>query len=45
LVASFYGMNVKLPLDSWRWAWVVLLAVMAGIVFCAWWIFHRKKML
>ena len=45
LVASFYGMNVKLPLDGWRWAWVVLLAVMAGIVFGAWWIFHRKKML
>ena len=45
LVASFYGMNVKLPLDGWRWAWVVLLGVMAGIVFTAWWIFHRKKML
>ena len=45
LVASFYGMNVKLPMDGWRWAWVVLLAVMAVIVFTAWWIFHRKKML
>ena len=45
LVASFYGMNVKLPMDGWRWAWVVLLGIMAGIVFTAWWIFHRKKML
>ena len=45
LVASFYGMNVKLPLDGLRWAWVILLAVMAAIVFTAWWIFHRKKML
>ena len=45
LVASFYGMNVKLPMDGWRWAWVVLLGVMAIIVFTAWWIFHRKKML
>ena len=45
LVSSFYGMNVKLPMDGWRWAWVVLLGVMAIIVFTAWWIFHRKKML
>jgi magnesium transporter len=45
LVASFYGMNVKLPLDGLRWAWVILLAAMAVIVFTAWWIFHRKKML
>jgi len=45
LVASFYGMNVKLPMDGLQWAWVILLAVMAGIVFTAWWIFHRKKML
>ncbi len=45
LVASFYGMNVKLPMDGLQWAWVILLAIMAGIVFTAWWIFHRKKML
>ena len=45
LVASFYGMNVKLPFDGWRWAWVALLGVMSIIVFAAWWIFHRKKML
>ena len=45
LVASFYGMNVKLPFDGWRWAWVLLLGLMAGIVFGAWFIFHRKKML
>ena len=45
LVASFYGMNVKLPFDGWRLAWLLLLGVMAVIVFTAWWIFHRKKML
>ena len=45
LVASFYGMNVKLPFDGWQWAWVLLLGLMALIVFGAWFIFHRKKML
>lgn len=45
LVASFYGMNVKLPFDGWQWAWVLLLGLMALIVFTAWWFFHRKKML
>ena len=45
LVASFYGMNVKLPFDGWRWAWLALLGVMSVIVFAAWWVFHRKKML
>ena len=45
LVASFYGMNVHLPMEKWQWAWLVLLLVMALIVCGAWWIFHRKKML
>lgn len=45
LVASFYGMNVKLPFDGWQFAWIALLCLMAIIVFAAWWIFHRKKML
>ncbi|MBQ9310506.1 MAG: magnesium and cobalt transport protein CorA [Bacteroidales bacterium] len=45
LIASFYGMNVKLPFDGWRFAWIALLCLMAVIVFAAWWIFHRKKML
>jgi len=45
LVASFYGMNVKLPFDGFRWAWVGIFVLMVIIVFVAWWIFHRKKML
>ena len=45
LIASFYGMNVSLPLDGLRWAWAIILGIMALIVFAAWWIFHRKKML
>ena len=45
LVASFYGMNVKLPFGDFDFAWVGLLGVMALIVVGAWWIFHRKQML
>ncbi|MBO4428016.1 MAG: magnesium and cobalt transport protein CorA, partial [Bacteroidales bacterium] len=45
LVASFYGMNVKLPFGDFDFAWLGLLGVMALIVFGAWWIFHRKQML
>ncbi len=45
LVASFYGMNVSLPLDGLRWAWLIIIGIMSLIVFAAWWIFHRKKML
>lgn len=45
LVASFYGMNVSLPLVNSRWAWVIILAVMllsiVGVVF----IFKKRKML
>ena len=45
LVASFYGMNVSLPLMNSRWAWVIILAVMllsiVGVVF----IFKKRKML
>lgn len=45
LVASFYGMNVSLPLMNLRWAWVIILAVMllsiVGVVF----IFKKRKML
>ena len=45
LVASFYGMNVSLPLMNSSWAWVIILAVMllsiVGVVF----IFKKRKML
>jgi len=45
LVASIYGMNVKLPFDGWQYAWIAILAIMILIVAFAWWIFHRKNML
>ncbi|MGN0195517.1 MAG: CorA family divalent cation transporter [Candidatus Cryptobacteroides sp.] len=45
LVASFYGMNVSLPLMNSPWAWVIILAVMlltiVGVVF----IFKKRKMM
>ena len=45
LVASFYGMNVPLPLmDKW-WAWLLLLGVMLLTVGVVLYIFRRKKML
>ena len=45
LVASFYGMNVKLPFDAWPWAWAGLLGLMLVIIAGAWFIFKKKKML
>lgn len=46
LVASFYGMNVSLPMSGWRWAWLVILAIMFLLmVAMIWYFFKRKKML
>ena len=46
LVASFYGMNVSLPMSGWRWAWIVILAIMFLLmVAMIWYFFKRKKML
>lgn len=45
LVASFYGMNVTLPLaDKW-WAWIAIAACMIFIIVAIWLLFRRKKML
>ena len=45
LVASFYGMNVTLPLaDKW-WAWLGIALLMVLLVVGIWFIFKRKKML
>ena len=43
LIASFYGMNVKLPFDGFRWMWLVILGVMAILVTALVWIFRKKK--
>jgi len=45
LVASFYGMNVRLPLESKPWAWVAVVVLMVILVASTWLLFRRKKML
>ena len=43
LIASFYGMNVKLPFDSFRLAWIGILAVMVLVILAVIFIFRKKK--
>ena len=45
LVASFYGMNVKLPIADYWWAWLAILGVMLMLIIGLWITFRRKKML
>ena len=45
LVASFYGMNVKLPFAENWWAWLAITGLMALLILCIWFIFKKKKML
>lgn len=45
LIASFYGMNITLPLaDKW-WSWILISLLMVLVVVMTWFIFRRKKML
>ena len=45
LVASIYGMNIKLPLAGGLWDLVIVLSTMLLIVLVVFLIFRRKKML
>ena len=45
LVASFYGMNVTLPLAGNRWAWLVIISIMVGSLGLILFFFKRRKML
>ncbi len=45
LVASFYGMNVELPIATYWWAWIAILALMVLLIGGLWFIFRWKKML
>ena len=45
LVARFYGMNVKLPIAEFWWAWIAILGLMLMLIIGLWVIFRRKKML
>ena len=45
LLASFYGMNVTLPLaDKW-WAWLLIAGLMILVIIAIWIVFRHKKML
>ena len=45
LVASFYGMNVRLPLADQWWAWIAIVLLMVVLLIGFWLIFKKKKML
>lgn len=45
LVASFYGMNVPMPLMDRNWTWVLLLGVMVLTVALVLFLFRRNKLL
>ena len=45
LIASFYGMNVVLPMTGTSWDWVIILASMALSFIIILYIFKRMKML
>lgn len=45
LIASFYGMNVALPMTDTSWDWVIILASMALSFIIILYIFKRMKML
>lgn len=45
LVASFYGMNVKLPLADNPFAWVFTVLMMVLLAVAVWYFFKRRKML
>ncbi len=45
LVASFYGMNVELPLADNPFAWVFTVLLMVLLAVAVWYFFKRRKML
>lgn len=47
LIASFYGMNVSLPLlpDDSPWNWVIIIAMMVMSLLIVFFIFKKRKML
>jgi magnesium transporter len=45
LIASFYGMNVKLPFAELPLAWLGLFTLMAIVVLAVIIIFRKKKLL
>lgn len=45
LIASFYGMNVSLPIAGQWWAWMAVVILMVLLAVSIWYFFKRKKML
>lgn len=45
LLASFYGMNVGLPMGGFKWAWAILGGLMILMIAVIVFIFKRKKMM
>ena len=51
LIASFYGMNVRLPMigsldpNASPWNWVIILGIMVLSFVSVWYVFKRRKML
>ena len=45
LVASFYGMNVQLPLSAWPYTWILIFALMVLLFLAIFLVFRKKKML
>ena len=45
LVASFYGMNVILPMTGTSWDWVIIIGIMLLSLAVVWVVFKRKKLL
>ena len=45
LVASFYGMNVSLPLSEQPWSWLMIIGIMLLTLAVTLFLFQRRKML
>ena len=45
LLASFYGMNVSLPMEHFRWAWLVILSIMVVLLAVVLYVFKWRKLL
>ena len=45
LIASFYGMNVILPMTGTFWDWIIILALMITSFLVILYVFQRRKML
>ena len=44
LVASFYGMNVILPMTGTSWDWVIIIGVMLLSIGVIWYFFKKRKL-